>query len=81
MGGQAFMFSYSLFFFFMELGGLDNSFHIFYAKKITVTFLMHSLIALKFGTNKKHIKVNSATEFGINLITIQSVRSADSRRK
>ena len=34
-------------------------------------FLMYSLIALKFGTNKEHIKVNSGTEFGMNLISIQ----------
>jgi len=36
---------------------------------------MHSLIALKFGTTKEHIKVNSGTEFGINLVSIQCVRS------
>ena len=28
---------------------------------------MCSLIALKFGTNKEHIKVNSGAEFGMNL--------------
>ena len=44
-------------------------------------FLIHSLIALKFGTNKEHIKVNSGTEFGMNLISIQCVRSVDSHRK
>ena len=40
-------------------------------------FLMHYLITLKFGTNKEHIKVNSGTEFGMNLISIQCVRSDD----
>ena len=44
-------------------------------------FLMSCLIALKFGTNKKHIKVNSGTEFGMNLISIQCVRSDELRRK
>jgi len=38
---------------------------------------MHSLIALKFGTNKEHIKVNSSTEFAMNLISIQCVRSVE----
>jgi len=38
---------------------------------------MHSLIALKFGTNKEHIKANSATKFGMNLISIQCVKSND----
>ena len=33
-------------------------------------FLMCSPIALKFGTDKEHIKVNSGTEFGMNLIGI-----------
>jgi len=39
---------------------------------------MCSMIALKFGSNKEHIKVNSGTEFGINLISIQGVRCNDS---
>ena len=42
---------------------------------------MHSLIALKFVINKEHIKVNSGTEFGMNLIGIQCVRSIDLSRK
>ena len=41
---------------------------------------MHSLISLKFGKIKEHIKVNSDREFGMNLISIQ-VRSVDLRRK
>ena len=36
---------------------------------------MHSLNALKFGTDKEHIKENSGTEFGMNLTSIQSARS------
>ena len=35
---------------------------------------MRSLIALKFGTMKEHIKVNSGTEFAVNLNSIQCVR-------
>jgi len=57
------------------LGGLDYSFCTL-AKNCN--FLMWSLMALKFGTNKEHIKVNSGTEIGINLISIQCVRSDDS---
>ena len=41
---------------------------------------MCSLIALKFGKNKEHIRVNSGTEFGMNLVSIQCVRSNDSRK-
>ena len=33
-------------------------------------FLTSSLIALKFSTIKENIKVNSGTEFGMNLISI-----------
>ena len=36
---------------------------------------MCSLIALKFGINKEHTKVNSGTEFGMNLIsTVPALR-------
>jgi len=31
---------------------------------------MYSLIALKFGANKEHIKLNSGTEFGMNFISM-----------
>ena len=41
---------------------------------------MHSLIALKFGKNKEHVNVNLITEFGVNLISIQCVRSNDSHK-
>jgi len=45
---------------------------------------MCGLIALKFAskfdTNKEHVKVNSGTEFGMNLISIQCVRSDDSHK-
>jgi len=44
-------------------------------------FLMRRLIALKFGTNKEHIKVNSGTEFGMTLKSIQCVRSSDSHKQ
>ena len=32
---------------------------------------MCSLTALKFDTNKEHLKANLGTEFGMNLISIQ----------
>ena len=51
MGGQTLIFSYS-----EGLGSLDYSLHTI--AKIT-NFLMYCLIALKFGTNKEHRKVNS----------------------
>ena len=44
-------------------------------------FSMHSLIALKFGINKEHIKENSGTEFGMNLVSIQCVISDDLCKK
>jgi len=59
MGGQNFVF------FFFSSGGLD-CFFCTLAKKYC-KFLMCSLI-LKFGTNKEHIKENSGTEFGMNLM-------------
>ena len=60
---------------FFSFRGLDYSFHTL--AKIAATFL----IALKFGTNKEYIKVNLGTEFGINLISVQRVRSNDVGRK
>ena len=64
---------------FRESGGLDYSFRTL-AKNIC-NFLMRSLITLKCVTNKEHIKVNSGTQFGMNLISIQCVGSIDSHRK
>jgi len=52
-----------VFFFFRGYGDLNYSFCIF--AKNCCNFLMRSLIALKFGTNKEHIKVNSGAEFGM----------------
>jgi len=77
-GGQTFA-SFSSFFFFRGLGGLRLFFQ--HTCKNYCNFLMCSLIALKFGTNKEHIKVNSGTEFGMNLISTQCERSDDLRRK
>ena len=72
-----FFFSF-IFFFFRGLGGL----RLFFSHTCkNRNFLMGSLVALKFGTSKEHIKVNSGSEFGMNLISIQCVRSDDSRRK
>ena len=34
---------------------------------------MHSLIDLNFGTNKEHIKVNWGREFGMNLISTNTM--------
>jgi len=62
--------------FFKGLRGLRLFFS--HTCKIRCNFLMCSLIALKFFTNKEHIKVNSGTEFGMNLISVQCVRSDDS---
>ena len=62
--------------FFRGLGGLRLFF--LHTCKNCCNFLMRSLIALKFGTNKQHIKVNSGEEFGMNLVSIQFVRSDDS---
>ena len=39
------------------------------------------MITLNFGTNKEYIKMNSGTEFGINLISIQCAMSIDLHRK
>jgi len=75
MGGQTFVF----FFFFRGLRGLDCSFRTL--AKNCCNYLMCGLIALKFGTNREHIKVDSGTEFGMNLVTIQYVRSNDLCRK
>ena len=63
----------SFFFFFRGLGGLRLLFS--HTCKNCCNFSMRSLIALKFGTNKEHIKENSGTEFGMNLRSIQCVRS------
>ena len=52
MGGQTFLF----FFLLQGLGGLDYPFCTL--AKNRCNFLMCSLIALKFGTDKEHIKVN-----------------------
>jgi len=38
---------------------------------------MRDLIAWKFGTNIENIQVNAGTEFGMNAISIQCVRSID----
>jgi len=67
MGGQTFG-VFFLSFFFRELRGLDYSFNTL--AKNRCNFLMHSLITLKFGTNKDNIMVNSGTEFGMNLMSI-----------
>ena len=75
MGGQTFIF----FFFFRGLGELRL--FLSYTCKNHCNFLMCSPIALKFGTDKEHIKVNSGTEFGMNLIGNQCVRSDDLHRK
>jgi len=79
MGGQTFAFFFAFFFFLRGLGGLRLFF--LHTCKISCNLIMCSLIALKFGTKKEHIKVNSGTEFGINLINIQCVRSDDLHRK
>jgi len=69
-------------FFFFLLQGVRGAYIVFsHTCKNCCNFLMRSLIALKFGKNKEHIKANSGTEFGMNLISIQCVRSIDSRRK
>ena len=68
MSGQTFVFFPSFFFFLRGLKGLGCIY------KNHCYFLMCSLIALKFGTNKEHIK---GTVFGMNLISIQCVRSDD----
>ena len=61
MGGQTFIF-FRFFFFSRGLGGLRLFF--LHTCKNCCNFLMHGLIALKFGPNKEHIiKVNSGTEF------------------
>jgi len=65
-------------FFLQGLGGLRFFLH---TCKSRCTFLICSLIALIFGTNKEHINMNSGTEFGMNLISVQCVRSDDSRKK
>ena len=67
-----------MFFVGRGLGGLD---YFFTHLQKCCNFLMCSLIALKFGTNKEHIKVNLGTEFGMNLLSIQYVRSDDSLKK
>ena len=54
---------------------------LLHSSKNCLNFLMYNLIALKFGTNKEQIKVNSSTEFDMNLIGIQCVRSDDSCKK
>ena len=69
----------SCFFLIQGVGGLRS--FLLHTCKNCCNFLMHSLIALKFGTNKEHIKVNSGTEFGMNLVSIQCVRGVDSCRK
>jgi len=66
----------SFFFFFRGFEGLRLFFSHTY--KNHCNLLMCSLIALKFDANKEYIKVNSGTEFGMNLISIQCVRSDNS---
>ena len=69
-----------LFFFldFFSLGGWGIKLFFLHTCKNRYNFLMCSLIALKFGTNKEHIKVNSGTKFGMNLISMQCIMSDDS---
>ena len=69
----------SFFSFFRGLGGLRLFF--LHTCKYRCNLLMCSLIASKFGTNKDQIKVNLDTEFEMNLISIQCVRSVDLHRK
>ena len=81
MGGQTF-----LVFLFLKKNFLRElwGFRLFllHAYKNCCNFLMRGLIALKFGTIKVHIEVNLGAEFcGVNLISIQSVRSVDLCRK
>ena len=68
MGGQTFRIFFFIFFFFRGLGGGLRLFFLHTCKNCC-NFLMHSLIALKFGI-KEYIKVNSGTEFGMYLISI-----------
>ena len=48
--------NFHVFFSSSWFGGLDYSLRTL--AKNSCNFLMHSLIVLKFGTNKDHIKVN-----------------------
>ena len=78
MSGQTFMFFFLRFFISSGVGGLEIFFS--HTCENRCNFLMRNLIVLKFGTNKEHIKVNSGTEFGMTLISIQCVRSNDSHK-